>query len=305
MATISEERTSMTNLPGSRKRNIGWSLLWIAPAVILLLIFFIYPLLVTIEFSFQNADSTRFVGLRNYQIIFTNPGLIEVLRNNLLWLVLATVLTVGLGLVIAVLVDRVKIESIIKSAVFVPMAISFVSAGVIWRLIYLYNPPNQPQTGLFNAILSLFKVPPQFWLINPAINNFALILIYVWIWTGFCMVIISAGLKNVPDDIIEAAKIDGASRFTMFWYIIIPMVRPTIAVVATTMIINILKIFDVVYVTTGGNYHTNVVVMEFYNQLFGFQNYGLASALALLLFLVITPIMYVNIRRMRAEEAAR
>jgi alpha-glucoside transport system permease protein len=273
--------------------------------VILLLLFFIYPLVMTIVFSFQNADTTRLVGLKNYQLIFTNAGMIEVLKNNLLWLVLGAVLTVGLGLVIAVLIDRVKIESIIKSALFVPMAISFVGAGVIWRLVYLYNPPGQPQGGLFNAVLAFFKIPAQVWLINPAFNNFALILVYVWMWTGFCMVIISAALKSIPDDIIEAARIEGASRFAMFWYITIPMVRPTIAVVATTMIINILKIFDVVYVMTGGNYHTNVVGMEFYNQLFSFQNYGLASALAILLFLVIAPIMYVNIRRMQAQEATR
>jgi alpha-glucoside transport system permease protein len=296
----------MTNPPKSRKQlSDWWSLLWIAPAVLLLLIFYIYPLVMTIAFSLQNADSTRFVGMKNYQRIFTDPGMIEVLKNNLLWLVLGTVLTVGLGLVIAVLIDRVKIESIIKSALFVPMAISFVCAGVIWRLVYLYNPPDQPQGGLFNAILGLFNLPPQVWLINPAFNNFALILVYAWMWTGFCVVIISAALKNIPDDIIEAAKIDGASRFTLFWSITIPLVRPTLAVVATTMIINILKIFDVVYVMTGGNSHTNVVGMEFYNQLFNFQNYGLASALAVLLFLTITPIMYINIRRLRAEEAAR
>jgi alpha-glucoside transport system permease protein len=296
----------MTNLPKSRKQHTNWrSLLWIAPAATILLIFFIYPLIMTIIFSFQNADSTRFVGMKNYQVIFTNPSMIEVLKNNLLWLVLGTVLTVGLGLVIAVLVDRVKIESIIKSALFVPMAISLVCASVIWRLVYLYNPPDQPQGGLFNAILAFFKLPPQVWLINPAINNFALILVYVWMWTGFCMVILSAALKNIPDDIVEAAKIDGASPFTMFWSITIPLIRPTLGVVATTMIINILKIFDVVYVMTGGNYHTNVIGMEFYNQLFNFQNYGLASALAIILLLAITPIMFANIRRIRAEEAAR
>ena len=296
----------MTNLLKKGRRDITWwFLFWIAPAVILLLIFFVYPLINTIVISFQNADSTRFVGLKNYQGIFTSPSMIEVLRNNLLWLVLGTVLTVGLGLIIAVLIDRVKIERIVKSALFVPMAISFVCAGVIWRLVYLYNPPGQPQGGLLNAILAFFKLPPQVWLINPAINNLALILVYVWMWTGFCMVIISAGLKNIPDDVVEAAKIDGASRVTLFWYITIPMVRPTVALVATTMIINILKIFDVVYVMTGGNYHTDVVGMEFYNQLFNFQNAGLASALAVLLFLAITPIMYVNIRRMRAEEGAR
>src|SRR5215468_941320 len=221
MATAVRERVVATTPPSRKGQGINWwALVWVAPAVILLFIFFVYPggLVQTIVWSFQNADSTAYVGLRNYVNVFTQPGLLEVLRNNLLWLVLATLLTVGLGLVIAVLVDRVKIESIIKSAIFVPMAISLVGASVIWRLVYLYNPPNQPQTGLFNAILALFKLPPQVWLVNPVFNNFALILVYVWMWTGFCMVIISAALKNVPDDIIEAAKIDGASRFAMFWY---------------------------------------------------------------------------------------
>jgi alpha-glucoside transport system permease protein len=306
MATIVEERASIRPLPGNKRREINWwSLIWIAPAVILLLIFFIYPLINTMQLSLENSDSTSFVGLKNYQTIFTNANMLEVLRNNVLWLVVATVMTVGLGLVIAVLVDRVKIESIIKSALFMPMAISFVCAGVIWRLVYLYNPPGQPQGGLFNALLALIHVPAQVWLINPAFNNFALILVYVWMWTGFCVVIISAGLKNIPDEIIEAAKMDGASRLTLFWRITVPMVRPTIAVVAVTMVINILKIFDVIYVMTGGDYHTNVIAMEFYNQLFSFQNYGLGSALAVVLFLAITPIMYVNIRRIRAEEAAR
>ena len=231
--------------------------------------------------------------------------MLEVLRNNLLWLVLATLLTVGLGLIIAVLIDRVKIESLIKSALFVPMAISFVGAGVIWRLVYLYNPPGQPQGGLLNATLALFTLSAQAWLQNPAFATFALITVYVWMWTGFCTVILSAALKNIPDEILEAAKIDGAGRFTIFWRLTIPMVRPTIAVVAITMVINILKIFDVVYTMTGGAYHTDVVGMEFYNQLFNFNNYGVASALAILLFLTIIPIMLVNIRRMRIQEAAR
>jgi alpha-glucoside transport system permease protein len=291
----------MIGLFKSRRRDITWeSLLWIAPAVILLLFFFVYPLINTIIISFQNADSTNFVGLKNYQLVFSNPALLEVLRNNLLWLVLGTTLTVGLGLVVAVLVDRVKIESIIKSALFIPMAISAVGAGVIWRLVYLYNPPGQPQGGLLNAILALFKIPAQVWLINPAFNNLALILVYVWMSAGFCMVILSAALKNVPDDIVEAAKIDGAGRFTMFWRITVPMIAPTLTVVTVTMIINIIKLFDIIYVMTGGNYHTSVIAMEFYNQLFNIGNYGLAGALAMILFVAIVPVMYVNIRRMRA-----
>jgi len=307
MATMAtQQQTAMTVPPRQRRRGINWTaLIWIAPAVILLIAFFVYPLIYTIQLSLQNADSSAYVGLRNYQQIFTNPNLLGILKNNLLWLVVATILTVGLGLIVAVLVDRVRIEGVIKSALFIPMAISFVSAGVIWRFMYIYEPANQTQIGLLNAILAIFHIPPQAWTINEAFNNFSLIAVYVWMWTGFSMVIISAALKGIPDDVIEAAKIDGASRLTMFWRVTVPMIAPTLGVVTITMIINVLKIFDVVYVMTGGNYNTSVVAMEFYNQLFNFGNYGLASALAVLLTIAILPVMFLNIQRIRAEERTR
>ncbi len=306
MATVARERVAATAPPAHRGRGISWvGLIWIAPAVILLLLFFIYPMLSTVVWSFENADSSQFVGLRNYQRIFTDANMLDILKNNLLWLVLATILTVGLGLIVAVLVDRVKIEGIIKSALFVPMAISFVGASIIWRFVYDYAPAGQPQIGLLNALLGLVNIPPQAWLQNEALNNLALIAIYTWMWTGFSMVIISAALKGIPDDIIEAAKIDGAGRVVMFWRITVPMIAPTLGVVITTMVINILKIFDVVYVETGGNYHTDVVAMEFYNQLFNFNNYGLASALAIVLTVCVLPVMVINIRRMRREERGR
>jgi alpha-glucoside transport system permease protein len=305
MATAVKQKAPARPRRG-RLEAISWSAwIWIAPAVVLELIFFIYPVLNTIQLSFLDNNSVNYVGFRNYVRIFQDPTLLEVLRNNVLWLVLATVLTVGIGLVVAVLVDRIKIESVVKSALFVPMAISMVGASVIWRFVYLYNPPGQTQTGLFNAILDVFHIPPQVWLINPAFNNFAIIAVYVWMWSGFCMTILSAALKGVPDEILEAARIDGAGRFTLFWRIMIPMISSTIAVVTTTMIIGILKIFDIVYVMTGGNYHTDVVALEFYNQLFNFNNYGQASALAVLLMIVIVPVMYINIRRIRREEAQR
>lgn len=301
MATVA---TTKRATPTRRRvQGISWSAwFWIGPALILMGIFFIWPLIDTFWLSLQNNDSTAFVGLRNYQLIFTNAGLLDVLKNNLLWLVVGTLLTVGLGLVVAVLVDRVRIESIIKSALFIPMAISFVGAGVIWRFMYIYEPANTTQIGLLNAFLSLFHIGPQAWTINEAFNNFALIAVYVWMWTGFSMVIISAALKGIPDEIIEAAKMDGASRLTMFWRITVPMISPTLVVVITTMLINILKIFDVVYVMTGGNYNTSVIAMEFYNQLFNFYHNGLGSALAIVLTIVVLPVMYINIRRLRAEE---
>ena len=307
MATMAtQQQEAMTVPPRQRRRGISWTaFIWIAPAVILLIAFFVYPLISTIQLSLQNADSTAYVGLRNYRLVFTDPNLLNVLKNNLIWLVVATILTVGLGLVVAVLVDRVRIEGIIKSALFIPMAISFVSAGVIWRFMYIYEPANQTQIGLLNAVLAIFHIPPQAWTINETYNNFSLIAVYVWMWTGFSMVIISAALKGIPDDVIEAAKIDGASRLTMFWRVTVPMIAPTLGVVTITMIINVLKIFDVVYVMTGGNYNTSVVAMEFYNELFTFGNYGLASALAVLLTIAILPVMFLNIQRIRAEEKTR
>lgn len=310
MATITQERATVAVPPRKSKREgiTWWSLLWIFPAIALEIIFFIYPLINTIVLSLQNDDSTVFVGLKNYRTIFTDTSMLEVLKNNILWLVLATLLTVGLGLIVAVLVDRVKIESIIKSALFVPMAISFVGASVIWRLVYIYEPANQTQIGLLNAVLALFKVGPQAWYTDPnnaILTNFSLIAVYVWMWTGFCMVILSAALKSIPDEIIEAAKMDGANRWTLFWRITVPMISSTLGVVVTTMVINVLKIFDVVYAMTGGKYNTNVVAMEFYNQLFTYNNTGLASALAVILLLTVIPIMYINIRRMRAEEGQR
>jgi alpha-glucoside transport system permease protein len=306
MATMAKESVSVAIPPHKERREISWSaFIWIGPALVLMLLFFIYPMIQTVVYSFQNKLSTAFVGFKNYQRIFTDPTMLIVLRNNLIWLVLGTILTVGLGLTVAVLVDRVKIERVIKSALFIPMALSLVAAGVIWRFVYEYAAPGQPQVGLLNAFLGLFHVPAQAWFENEAVNNFALIAIYVWIWTGFCMVILSAALKGIPDDVIEAAKIDGASRFTMFWRVMVPMISPTLGVVTTTMIINILKIFDVIYVNTGGNYNTSVVAMEFYNQYFQNQNYGLGSALAVILTIAILPVMYINIRRMRAQEGQR
>lgn len=302
MATLATTERA-TKPPRRRLQGISWSAwFWIGPVLILLGVFFIWPFIDSIILSLQNNDSTAFVGLKNYQLIFTNPDLLNVLKNNLLWLVVGTLLTVGLGLVIAVLVDRVKIESVIKSALFIPMAISFVGAGVIWRFMYIYEPANTTQIGLLNALLSLVHIGPQVWTINEAFNNFALIAVYVWMWTGFSMVIISAALKGIPDEIIEAARMDGASRLTMFWRITVPMISPTMVVVVTTMLINILKIFDVVYVMTGGNYNTSVIAMEFYNQLFNFSHYGLGSALAVVLTIVVLPVMYINLRQLRKEE---
>jgi alpha-glucoside transport system permease protein len=227
-------------------------------------------------------------------------------RNNALWIALFVPLTVFLGLIIAILLDKVKYESIVKSLIFMPMAISFVGAGVIWKFVYAYRPVSAAQTGILNAIRSFFQLEPLPWLIiRPWLNNFCLIMVGVWIWTGFCMVILSASYKGIPRELLEAARVDGATEFKIFWKIILPLMKPTLAVVATTMTINVLKVFDIVYVMTNGNFDTEVIANRMYKEMFIFRNYGRASSIAVLLLLFIIPMILVNIRRFREQEAIR
>lgn len=300
-ATVS---TRTRKSPRSRREQyIAW--IWAGPAIIIVGLFLVYPAISTFVASFQDRYSQNYVGLKNYQLIFTNSNLLDVLKNNLLWLVLATAGTVFLGLIIAVLADRVRFESVYKSAIFIPMAISLTAASVIWGLMFFYNAPGQTQVGFLNAIVTKLGFPPQAWLVSASTNNLMLIAVYIWMWTGFSMVILSAALKSVPTEILEAARVDGASEVAIFFRITIPMISPTIAVVATTMLINVLKIFDVVYVMTGGDFNTNVVAVEFYQEYFNFSQYGLANAMAVLLLIAVIPIMIFNIRRFRQQEARR
>ncbi len=226
-------------------------------------------------------------------------------RNNLLWIVVMTIFSVGLGLIIAVLVDRVRYESVAKSAIFLPVAISFVGASVIWRFVYAYKPANVPQIGLMNGILVALGMKPIGWLTQPEISNFALIAVGIWMQTGFCMVILSAALKAIPREILEAARVDGASEWRIFWQITVPMIGSTIAVVATTVIINALKAFDIVYVMTNGNFSTEVIANRMYKEMFHFRNFGRASAIAVILLLAIIPVMVANIRRFQVQEEIR
>jgi alpha-glucoside transport system permease protein len=290
---------------GPRDKIRPW--LWVLPALACLVIFWLYPLLNTINLSLRNATSTEFVGLNNFIYIFTDAGMLGVLRNNLIWLVVFTVLTVGFGLAAAVLTDRVPYESAAKSIIFLPMAISAVGTGVIWRFMYDYRPPGTPQRGTLNALLTGI-VPgfePQAWLVNEPLNTLALIIAYAWIWTGFCMVILSAGLKGIPGEVLEAARVDGAGEWRVFWRIIFPMLGSTIAVVTTVMLVNVIKTFDIVYVMTNGNFNTEVIANRWYKEMFNFKEFGRASAIALVLMLAIVPIMFYNLREFRSQEARR
>jgi alpha-glucoside transport system permease protein len=279
---------------------------YVGPLLLILTFFLVYPTLNTLYLSFLDKYSRVFVGLDNWVYAFTSRTMLISFRNNVLWLVVFTALTVSLGLVLAVLLDRVRYEAVAKSIIFLPMAISFVGAGVIWRFVYAFRPAGQPQIGILNAAVNtLLGLQPIGWLIERAVNNFALIAVGVWIWTGFCTVILSAAYKGIPRELLEAARVDGANEWQLFWGITLPMMKSTIAVVATTMVINVLKIFDIVYVMTNGNFSTEVMANRMYKEMFHFREFGRASAIAVILLLAIIPVMAVNIRRFQEQEAIR
>jgi alpha-glucoside transport system permease protein len=253
--------------------------------------------------SFTDPISGRFVGLANYAYLFTSRSTLLVFRNNLLWLFLFTGATVTLGLLLAVLTNHVRYEALAKGIVFIPMAVSFTAAAVIWRFMYIYQPPEFTQTGVVNALLTALGGQPVAWITDTAVNNLALIVSGIWIWTGFALVIISAGLKGIPQEVLEAARVDGANERQIFWFVILPMLRSVLLVVAVTMIINSLKVFDLVYVMTFGNYDTDVIANRMFKEMFRFLDFGHASAIAVVLLLAIIPVMLINLRRFRREQA--
>jgi alpha-glucoside transport system permease protein len=294
----------MGKLPFSWQPKIRpW--LWLLPALVLMGFFLLYPAVDTIYLSFFNSAGNKFVGLSNYLYFFTTPNTLISLRNNVYWLVFLTVFTVVLGLVFAVLFDRVKYESTAKAILFLPMAISFTAASVIWKLMYDYQPAGAVQTGTLNKIITMLGGQPVAWIIDPNINNPALIWVGIWMWTGFTLIILSAGLKGIPTEIIEAARVDGANEWQVFRRIITPMMSTTIVVVATTMIINALKVFDVIYVMTGGFFNTQVLAVQMYIEMFTNFAFGHAAAVATILLVTIIPFMLINIRRFQEQEKIR
>jgi alpha-glucoside transport system permease protein len=281
--------------------------LWMAPALGFLGLFLVYPTIGTIIRSLQDKFDKQWVGIDNYAWFAGSDDALAALKNNVLWLVFLTVFVVGFGLLIAVLVDRVRYESFAKSVIFVPLAISMVAAGVIWLYMYNFNAPGSTQTGTLNAAIGTVGLGPIPWLQvqDFSVNTFMLIIVMVWMWTGFAMVIISAALKGINPELMEAARTDGATELQVFRGIVFPLLTPTLAVVATTMIITALKAFDVVYTMTGGNFKTSVIAWQMYAEMFKFGHYGRASAIAVVLLVAIIPIMFFNIGRFRAQEAVR
>ncbi|HEX2193384.1 MAG TPA: sugar ABC transporter permease [Candidatus Limnocylindria bacterium] len=275
--------------------------LWLAPGFAFLIAYLIYPTVATFFLSLQNARSTEFIGVDNYSRLVGQSGFWQIILNTALWIAFFAGVVVVIGLLIAVLADRVRYETVVKALVFLPLAVSFVAAGVIWNFMYDFNPAR----GTVNAALGLVGSDPQSWLTEWPRNTFMLIIVGIWMWVGFATVILSAGLKGISTELLEAARMDGAGELQVFARIILPLLAPTISVVATTIVITALKTFDIVFVMTNGQYGTEVIGTAFYHERFTNQNAGTAAAIAIILLLTIIPVMLINIRRFQAQEAIR
>jgi len=302
--------------------------LYLLPALLIMTIFIVYPMFNTVSLSLKNKDGTASAAttcvegkpcwgvFENYRYALTaefdnsstsalwSSFWASSYGNTLKWIVLMVSGTVSLGLAFAVLADRVKYEALAKAIIFMPMAVSFVGAGIVWKFVYDYG-TQQVQIGLLNALITSLGAEPVAYLSIPQYNTVALIVVGVWIWTGFCMTILSAALKSVPNEVLEAARVDGAKEWTVFWQIMVPMIMPTIVVVITTMVINVLKLFDIVYVMTGGNFGTDVIANRMYSEMYINFNMGRGTAVAVVLILVIIPFIYMNIKRFIAQEEMR
>jgi len=274
---------------------------FVGPAMAILAFYLLIPTVITAVNSFRDANGANWIGLDNYIYAFTNADMLIAIRNNVIWLVLGTTLSTGFGLMVAVLADRSRLDRLAKTLIFLPMAISFVGAGIIWRFVFSYQPQGQAQIGLLNGILGTFGIGPVSWLTGEPLNTVLLILILVWGQTGYAMVILGAALKGVSEEVLEAGRIDGASEWQVFRRIIVPSIWPTIVTVATTVAILTLKIFDVVYAMTLGAFKTDVIATLQFKQMFGAFDYGRGSALAIVLLFAVSPVIIYNLRQFRSR----
>lgn len=279
------------------------------PAILAIAVYLIYPSVVTVQYAFANEQSTAYVGLKNFRDLLGSEEFLSVLFNNLLWILVVPAATVVLGLGVAILADRLHArgEKSAKTVIFLPMAISMVGAATIWRSVYDYQPEGEAQTGLLNAVVGLFGGGPQSWyqIETLHLNSLFLMIILIWTQVGYSMVLLSAAIKAVPEDTVEAGRIDGAGERKIFFRIIVPQIWGTVITVFITVLIGVMKVFDVVLVTTNGAFNTDVVARRFYNELFTAGNNGYAAAIVVLLMIAIIPVMIYQVRHFRAEEAAR
>jgi alpha-glucoside transport system permease protein len=282
-------------------------ILYILPAFAAIVIYLVYPAILTVINSFKDRSSTEWVGLQNYDDLLTDPGFQDTIFNTLLWILVVPAATVILGLAIATLADRLgpSGEKLSKTVIFLPMAISMVGAATIWRFVYYAAPAGQPQIGLLNATLGAFGMDPVAWLQQSEyhFNSFLLMVVLLWSQVGFAMVLLSAAVKGVPGDTLEAARIDGASERQIFFKVVVPQIKGTIITVFITVLIGVMKVFDIVYVMTNGNFNTNVLGNEFWNQLSTNFNNGAAAAIVVILMIAVIPIMWYQVRHFKAEEA--
>ncbi len=298
LASLAEKRGA--------KRMAWW---FVGPAVALLAVGLVYPALRTIWTSFFDASGSKFVALDNYTQIFTSSDELTILRNTVLWTLVTPFVATAIGMLYAILVDGARGEALAKALIFLPMAISLVGASIIWKFVYDFRDPaggtaKHPieQIGLLNQVIVWLGGKPYNFLLNSPWNTFFLIVVMIWIQAGFAMTILSASIKAIPADIVEAARLDGVGGFQMFRYVTFPSIRPAVVVVLTTIAIACLKVFDIVRTMTGGNFNTSVVANEFYSQTFSYDQQGLGAALAVVLFILVIPIVVYNVRQLRRSE---
>ncbi len=284
-----------------RRANAVRPWLFLGPAILLLTVYLVYPVINSALLSFYGPSGETYVGVANYSWLFADPGFRESMRNNMLWLIVVPAAATFFGLIAAALTDRIGWGNIAKSLIFMPMAISFIGASVIWKFIYDVRGEDADQIGLLNAIVVALGGEPQAWITLPFWNNFFLMVILIWIQTGFAMVILSAALRGIPEETVEAAVLDGASPLQIFLKIKVPQIWGTIAVVWTTITILVLKVFDIVLAMTNGQWGTQVLANYMFDWMFRGLDFGRSATIALVIMAMVVPIMIWNIREARKE----
>ncbi|HEX9855546.1 MAG TPA: sugar ABC transporter permease [Acidimicrobiia bacterium] len=270
---------------------------FVGPAVVMLGFYLVFPAVGTLVRALKDDGGV----IENLKFVFTEPDVLSAWRNNVLWIVVGTAGSVLIGLAFATLVDRVKREALAKTFVFLPLAISMVGAAVIWRFVYYWRPAGEEQIGLLNGVFAALGREPTPFLQTPVLNTLSLIVVMIWLQTGFAMVVLSAAIKAVPTELLEAARIDGASEPQTFMRVVLPSIRGAVLTVATTILIAILKVFDIVFVTTGGRFDSDVIANRMFQEMIRFRNFGRASMLAVALLLVVVPVMVINVRNLRKQ----
>jgi alpha-glucoside transport system permease protein len=288
-------------IQGKKQNKIALAV-FLVPALILVMTGLGVPAIQTIMESFKNADSSHWVGFANYVKAFKDPEVRLAFFNTIAWILICPIVITTLGVTLAVMLNKMKHEALAKTLIFMPMAISFVGGSLIWNLMYAFQDPKVHQTGLVAQLLTWVDIKPPHLLLFSPWNNLLIMVVYIWGFTGFAMVILSAAIKAIPIEVEEAAALDGAEGYKMFRLVTVPMVKNTIIVVLTTAMVGTLKLFDVVHTMTGGNFKTDVLSNRMFDENFVYLNYGRGSALAVLIFLGVIPITYYNIRSLRRER---